>query len=292
MRIQRKYAMKENRTATQNRDQPGQIASSFAAQAEAAFREFVLRPEFPCVGAKAALNSGSYTLRIYDGLGSDAAASALSAALRDFTQSTLHIDPHPNLLPHGEGTDLPAAQLRTRAAEEVPLPMGEGSVRVPSSEYATFVAIFEQPRNTTEIEFENLFWKQLRALHDYDARRFAWDSHVSSDPADPHFSFSFGGQALYVIGLHANSSREARRFRWPALVFNPHEQFERLRADGKWKRMQETIRSRDLQLQGSINPMLSDFGEQSEARQYSGRAVEDNWRPPFRSAAGKCPFAH
>jgi FPC/CPF motif-containing protein YcgG len=75
-------------------------------------------------------------------------------------------------------------------------------------------------------------------------------------------------------------------------VFNPHEQFERLRADGHWKRMQETIRRRDLELQGSINPMLSDFGEQSEARQYSGRAVEDNWRAPFKAVAGKCPFAH
>ena len=56
--------------------------------------------------------------------------------------------------------------------------------------------------------------------------------------------------------------------------------------------MQETIRHRDLQLQGTINPMLSDFGERSEARQYSGRIVEENWRAPFSVAAGKCPFAH
>ena len=40
-----------------------------------------------------------------------------------------------------------------------------------------------------------------------------------------------------------------------------------------------------MQLQGSINPMLSDFGEATEARQYSGRAVEDDWRAPF--AAGE-----
>jgi FPC/CPF motif-containing protein YcgG len=165
-------------------------------------------------------------------------------------------------------------------------------VRVPGSEYATFVAIFEQPQSLDELQFENLLWQQLRALHQHDAAHFGWDPNVRSDPADPHFSFSFGGQALYVIGLHANSSREARRFPWPALVFNPHEQFQRLRADGKWKRMQETIRSRDLELQGSINPMLSDFGEQSEARQYSGRAVEENWRAPFKAVERKCPFAH
>ena len=161
-----------------------------------------------------------------------------------------------------------------------------------TSEYATFVAIFKRPRELNEIEFENLFWQQLRALHRYDGAHFDWDPSVGSHPADPHFSFSFAGQALYVIGMHPNSSREARRFPWPALVFNPHEQFERLRADGKWKRMQETIRSRDFELQGSINPMLSDFGEQSEARQYSGRAVEDNWQAPFPTPERKCPFAH
>jgi FPC/CPF motif-containing protein YcgG len=177
-------------------------------------------------------------------------------------------------------------------AEELPLPSGEGRVRANLSEYATFVAIFESPRGTDELQFESLFWQQLRRLHELDAAHFDWDPNVRSDPTDPHFSFSFGGQALYVIGLHANSSREARRFPWPALVFNPHEQFERLRADGKWKRMQETIRARDLELQGSINPMLSDFGVDSEARQYSGRAVEEDWRAPFKAVEGKCPFAH
>jgi FPC/CPF motif-containing protein YcgG len=231
-----------------------------AAQAEAAFRQFVLRPEFPCLGAKAALNSQSYTIGAYDELGSAEATGKLATALYNFIRSTLHA--------------------------------GSGAGHAPQSEYATFVAIFEGPKGSGELEFEHLFWKQLRALHEYDHARFDWDPHVSSDPTDPHFSFSFGGEALYVIGMHAGSSREARRFPWPALVFNPHEQFERLRADGKWKRMQETIRSRDLELQGSINPMLSDFGEQSEARQYSGRAVEENWRAPFPKLAGKCPFGH
>jgi FPC/CPF motif-containing protein YcgG len=238
--------------ARENAKLPEGVRDSFAAQAEAAFRQFVLRPEFPCLGAKAAFNSSAYTLRVYGELGSCIATNELSANLYDFTQSEV------------------------RAA----------------SDYATFVAIFEQPQETDEFQFETLLWQQLHALHQHDAIHFNWDPNVRSDPADPHFSFSFGGQALYVIGLHANSSREARRFPWPALVFNPHEQFERLRADGKWQRMQATIRMRDLELQGSSNPMLSDFGEQSEARQYSGRAVEENWRSPFKAVERKCPFAH
>ena len=272
---------------------PGAADDSFATAAENAFREFVMRAEFPCVGAKAAFNSNSQTLRVFEELGSEAATSELSAALYEFTREHAPQDPHPNLLPQGEGTDGTSVNEVTNGrAPTLPLPSGEGRVRASSSEYATFVAIFKGPRETDELQFENLFWRQLRQLHQLDAAHFEWDPHVQSDPADPHFSFSFGGRALYVIGLHANSSREARRFPWPALVFNPHEQFERLRADGKWKRMQETIRTRDLELQGSINPMLSDFGVESEARQYSGRAVEENWRAPFKAVEGKCPFGH
>ena len=226
-------------------------ASQFAAETESAFRQFILGPDFPCLGAKAAFNSGAETVRVFEELGSAKTTDVLAEALSDFTT------------------------LAGRA------------------DYATFIAIFQKPRDTSELEFERLLWKQLRLLHARDADRSNWAQNVSSDPADPHFSFSFGGQALYVIGMHANSSRAARRFRWPTMIFNPHEQFERLRADGKWAHMRETIRHRDLQLQGSINPMLSDFGEQSEARQYSGRVVEDDWRAPFQAASsGKCPFAH
>lgn len=155
--------------------------------------------------------------------------------------------------------------------------------------YTTFIAVFASPLNLSEAEFENLLWYQLRQVHAADMA--SWAADVSSDPTDSHFSFSFAGRAFYIVGMHANSSRAARRFAWPTLVFNPHEQFERLRADGKWKRMQQTIREREIALQGSINPMLNDFGERSEARQYSGRAVEENWAAPFPTQR-KCPYAH
>jgi FPC/CPF motif-containing protein YcgG len=225
----------------------------FTDQVEEAFRQFVSRPEFPCLGAKAAVNAETYSVRGYDELGSPSVTANLALDLSEFAEG----------------------QRRANA------------------EYATFAAVFAEPRSTNEIEFEELLWRQLRALQQHDAAHSSWDESVSSDPADPHFSFSFAGRALYVIGMHANSSREARRFPWPTLVFNPHEQFQRLRSDGKWQRMQETIRERDRDLQGTINPMLSDFGERSEARQYSGRVVEENWQAPFPAASsGKCPFAH
>ena len=241
-RIASNYAMKGN-PAREGR---------FAVEARENFRQLVLRPDFPCVGAKAAFNSESYVLNVYGDLGASDSTARLCADLFDFTRSEIR---------H-------------------------------TSEYATFVALFAGPIGIGEVEFENLLWQQLRNLHRAEAGQFDWDPSVRSDPADPHFSFSFAGQALYVIGMHASSSRAARQFKWPVLVFNPHEQFEQLRADGKWIKMQETIRSRDHALQGSINPMLSDFGQESEARQYSGRAVEEAWRAPFSPVKSKCPFAH
>ena len=65
-------------------------------------------------------------------------------------------------------------------------------------------------------------------------------------------------------------------------MFNLHDQFERLREEGLYERMRERILTRDVALAGSINPMLSRFGEESEARQYSGREVDDDWKCPFR----------
>ena len=82
------------------------------------------------------------------------------------------------------------------------------------------------------------------------------------------------------------ASRVARRATTPTLVFNLHEQFEALRASGQFSRMRDRIRERDERLQGTINPMVADHGEHSEARQYSGRQVGPGWRAPFRADHG------
>ena len=50
---------------------------------------------------------------------------------------------------------------------------------------------------------------------------------------------------------------------------------------GAFNTVRNKIRERDIELQGNINPMLEDFGENSEARQYSGRKVEEEWKCPF-----------
>ena len=122
---------------------------------------------------------------------------------------------------------------------------------------------------------------------DPDTDKDAWlgqqpDERVSGDPEDPHFSLTFGGEAYFVVGLHPHASRPARRFDRPVLVFNLHDQFERLRAEGRYEKMREKIIARDVALAGTPNPMLERHGDASAARQFSGRAVNDDWKCPFR----------
>ena len=54
-----------------------------------------------------------------------------------------------------------------------------------------------------------------------------------------------------------------------------------------WEKLKEATRHRDEALQGDINPVLADFGEETEAKQYSGRLVEPDWHPPFSPHPGK-----
>ncbi len=153
-----------------------------------------------------------------------------------------------------------------------------------SEGFGAFVAVFPESDIATEAEFEKKLWEQLTVLQQVDLDT-PWAADASADPDDPRFSFSFGGRSYFVVGLHPMASRMARRFDWPALVFNPRSQFTRLREDEQFERMRTVIRERDIELQGTANPMLADFGDRSEAKQYSGRATEAGWKCPFHKSA-------
>lgn len=201
--------------------------------------------EFPCVGAKAALARG--TLKVL-------ACNRIDSAWDDLR---IH-----------DGLMRFAAEYRANPGL-----------------YRSFAIIFEGPGKLSEAEFEAALWTRAQSLSDKDVWRGQdYDTRVSSDPSNPHFSLSFGGEAFFIVGLHPNASRPARRFARPVLVFNLHDQFEQLRADNKYEGMREKIMQRDEAFAGSRNPMLSRHGEASEARQYSGRVVGSDWECPFNYA--------
>lgn len=154
--------------------------------------------------------------------------------------------------------------------------------------FRSLAVVFEGPYGLSEAAFEAALWQRVQSLSDKDVWRGQdHDPTVSPDPSDPHFSLSFGGEAFFVVGLHPNASRPARRFARPAMIFNLHDQFEQLRAAGKYEGMREKIMARDEAIAGTRNPMLARHGEASEARQYSGRVVGDDWRCPFQRADGE-----
>ena len=214
-----------------------------AARVEAAFRAFVADPDFPCLAGKGAMRALGFRVHVYGVLGSERSARCLARDLAPFAAA----------LP-ADGSGLNA-----------------------------FVAVFPRGAPRDEAEFEREMWRALQRLHAYDDPHAGWDPAVSSDPRSPEFSYSFNGHAMFVVGMHPASSRMARQFRWPTLVFNPHAQFERMREDGRFAPLQAAVRKRELALQGSINPNLATFGERSEAREYSGRATGQDWQCPFHA---------
>ncbi|HET6432708.1 guanitoxin biosynthesis heme-dependent pre-guanitoxin N-hydroxylase GntA [Dyella sp.] len=178
---------------------------------------------------------------------------------------------------HGSSIDCPAHdRALLDALTEFARPSDE------ESPFRSFVALFPDSPGKSPKGFETAIWQRLQRLHDIDVLRSPWDETVSSDPSSPDFSMSLGGNAFYVVGLHPGSTRRARRFPVTAMVFNLHRQFEQLREQDRYHRFSEAIIERDVAFHGSINPMLDEHGSSSEARQYSGRIVGDDWVCPFQ----------
>ncbi len=205
---------------------------------------FIEAEDFPCVGAKSAVARGQLTVVEAGDLRDPAADQAILRALYHFI-ARYQADP---------------------------------------AMFSSFAVAFEGPVTLNEEEFEEALWRRLAALQRTDALCYDWSPEVSRNPSSPRFGFSLGGMAFFIVGLNPAASRTARRFPHPVIVFNAHEQFETLRAEGRYHRIRDTIIRRDAALDGVANPMLAEHGKASEAPQYSGRLVGPDWRCPFRPA--------
>lgn len=207
------------------------------------FEEFIRAPSFSCLGAKSALSRGQLSVLV----------------ARDIRSGQDDLQAYAGL----------CRLVRAYQAEP--------------KLFRSFAVIYEMPGDLSEAGFERHLWRRVQSLSDRDAGAAQrHDPRVSADPADPDFSLSFGGEGFFVVGLHPGAARDARRFDTPVMVFNLHDQFRRLRAEGRYEKLRAAILARELALSGSVNPMLARFGEVSEARQYSGRAVAGDWVCPFR----------
>jgi FPC/CPF motif-containing protein YcgG len=209
---------------------------------ENALEEFIRDPSFPCVGAKSALGKGQLTTYV---------ARSIDSAWND-------VEIQDQLM-----------RFAWRYQENPTL-------------FTSFAVIFGGPDDLDEAGFEQHMWDRIQSLTEKDSWRGQTpDPRVSADPDDPHFSLSFGGEAFFVVGLPPQASRPARRFSYPTMIFNLHDQFQALREQNRYEKLRGAILERDLELAGSINPMLARHGIVSEARQYSGRKVGAGWSCPY-----------
>lgn len=210
----------------------------------AELKAFVASPEFPCVGAKAALRRHQLDVLVASDIRRSAFDRMITERLQEFA-------------------------VRHDVDEKM---------------FVSQAIIYRNDRDLSETDFETFLWQRLSAFHAIDVERYRWDPNVDSDPASPHFSLSIGGKGFFVVGLHPRASRLARRFKYPTLVFNLHAQFEKLRAEGRYETIRQKTIERDVVLQGTPNPMLARHGNGPAAAQYSGRHVGKNWKCPFHHA--------
>ena len=207
--------------------------------------EFIAQPAFPCAGAKTALTKDQVHVKQYDDLSCEMNNIDMLSDIYDFIHQ----------------------------------------FNMEKDIYSSLVFTFELPEVLNETVFDKLLWRKLQQLHEIDACINDWDENVANDPHHPNFSFSLGGCAFFIIGLHPAASRKSRRFSRPALVFNLHAQFEALKVQGKFTPLRDHIREQDAIFCGSKNTLLDNHGESSEALQYSGKQQPKNWQCPFHAAS-------
>ena len=142
--------------------------------------DWMASPEFPCIGAKAALRRHQLEILVVPDIRLGSSDALITARLQDFA-------------------------IRHDTDEKM---------------FVSQAVIFHNDADLSEEEFETHLWQRLVSLHAIDRRDYRWDPKVDSDPQSPHFSLSIGGKGYFVVGLHPNASRVARRFKYPTLIFN------------------------------------------------------------------------
>jgi uncharacterized protein len=83
---------------------------------------------------------------------------------------------------------------------------------------------------------------------------------IALQKADGEAKDGVGDQKRHylLVGLHPSAPRKARRFKYPALIFNSRDQFKHLETTGQMPAIQKAVRRRDKKISGSelANPIL------------------------------------
>lgn len=81
------------------------------------------------------------------------------------------------------------------------------------SDFATFAAVFQEPVEITEMEFERRLWRTLQQLNDIDTSRFRWDDSVAYEILPPSGSAS-PEDATLNAKVHRDTNQVRAEPRW------------------------------------------------------------------------------
>jgi FPC/CPF motif-containing protein YcgG len=113
----------------------------------------------------------------------------------------------------------------------------------------------------SEEEYEDRMWAEINS--------FCQDIPVK-----------YKNEQLFIVGLHSNASRKARKFEHCSLVINLFSQFERLEKSDSYHNLVQNIRNRDINFSGSVNPTVEKFADIWEEVQFSGKENDLSWKVP------------
>ena len=136
----------------------------------------------------------------------------------------------------------------------------------------SLVLFFSETRDLGLAKYEEMFWQILNASAALDAK--AWPKHISTDPNDFLWEFSFAGEPTFVVcNTPSHQLRRSRYSKNFMITFQPRWVFNGVVGDGapNSERIKTEIRRR-LTLFDSIppSPDLGSYGESNnkEWKQY------------------------
>ena len=213
---------------------------------------------FACVAGQTAVRAESYILAAYPSMTDPQVAEGLCHDLMEFTR-------------------------------EYGIPDKE---KGPKGQFRSFVATFEGPMPTSQMQAAEYLYTLLKNIHSVDKKYFPWAKGISADLESTDFGFSIGEAGYFIPSFHPFTSSEVRRSDMLFVVFNAHAMFDTLRKQGKFDKLKQIIRRR----QAHVHPYLGDHGTVNEWVQYalvdSDEKSQQEEKALRRKVLGECPFGH
>jgi FPC/CPF motif-containing protein YcgG len=141
-------------------------------------------------------------------------------------------------------------------------------------------------RLQTEEQYFRAFWKVLQELHERDEA--PWPDGIPTDPSDPKWEFSFGGDSFFVVcNTPLHEHRLSRRAMGFYVTFQPRWVFEGITGDTKAGQAARRVIRKHLRNYDRVDlyPHMGNYGDSDNLEWLQYFIPDSNESTPSR-----CPF--